>query len=127
MAPWADDVIAASGVMMEGAGCLFIPFLPVRAGGRLTVTPTRVEFVPILHWSWFSRPVTMLINDIAHVDLSGSGVQLSIRDLVAIGKRMTITMRDGRRYNFRGMQIEEVYLTLQQTLGGGDIFPPAGD
>lgn len=116
MAPWADDVLAASGVMMDRAGCLLVPFLPVRAGGRLTVSRTHVAFTPVLHWAWLARPVSLPLADIADVQLGGGGVQFSITDLISVGRRLTITMRDGRRHVFRGLQIEDVYLTIQQAL-----------
>jgi hypothetical protein len=119
VAPWSDDVIAASGVMMEGAGCLWIPFLPVRAGGRLALTPTQIEFTPVLHWGWFARGVTIPISEIRDVQLSSGGVQFSIRDLISVGRRMTITTREGRRHTFRGLQIEELCFTLQEMLERG--------
>lgn len=124
MTPSSDDILAVSGVMMDSAGCLWIPFLPVRAGGRLTVTRTEVEFKPVLHWGWFARGLTIPLAEISDVQLSAGGVQFSIRDLVSVGRRMTITTREGRRYTFRGLQIEELCFTLQEMLDRGPGTQP---
>lgn len=117
MATPSDDVLAVGGVMMDRAGCLLIPFLPVRAGGRLTISRTQVDFAPVLHWGLVTRRLTIPLGDIVGVELSGAGMEFNWRDFISIGRRIIITLRDGRRLTFRGLQVEELYIALQQALG----------
>lgn len=112
----SDDVLAVAGVMMDRAGCLLVPFMRVRAGGRLTISRTEVDFAPVLHWGLLARRLTIPLYDVASVELTGAGVEFSWRDFISVGKRIVITARDGQRHIFRGMQIEELYVALQRAL-----------
>ncbi len=108
--------LAAGGVMYRRAGCLLIPFVPVRAAGALIVTTRRIIFDPVLHYKLVARKLSIDLDQVGEAEASGGNVEMSLMDLVLIGKALMVKLKNGRRYNFRSMQADELAEAINEAV-----------
>lgn len=112
-----EQHVAVGGVQYRRAGCLLIPFLPVKAAGLLIVTTTKVVFDPILHYKLVTRKLTIEADDISEAEVSGSNMELSVLDLVNIGKKITVRLKTGKEYVFRSTTAELLADAINYVVG----------
>jgi hypothetical protein len=124
---YADEQhIAVGGVQYPRAGCLLIPFIPLRVAGLLIVSSKRLVFDPILHYKLVTRKMSLDIDEISEVEVSGGNVGLSLLNIVNVGKLLTVTLKSGKRYHFRSTAAEMLAGAIHYALHGGEEAPEEG-
>jgi hypothetical protein len=118
--------VAVGGVQYPRAGCLLIPFLPLRVAGLLIVSTKRVVFDPILHYKLVTRKVTIEVDDIREVEVSGGNMELSLLNIVNIGKLITLRLKSGKEYKFRSTSADLLAGAIHYVLHG-EGEPPQGE
>lgn len=107
--------------MYRRAGCLLVPFLPVRAAGGLVVTNKRIIFDPIFHYKLVTRRFAIDLEEVTGAEAAGSNVSFSMWEIVSIGKLLTIKTKKGMTYPFRSNEAdllaEAINHQLQQRQG----------
>ncbi|MHB0868131.1 MAG: hypothetical protein ACYC66_05220 [Chloroflexota bacterium] len=100
--------VAVGGVQYRGAGCLLAPFIPLRVAGGLIVTTRRITFEPILHYKLLTRRFDLDLQDVSEAEAAGGNVQMNVWELVAIGKSLTVKMKNGASYRFRSLEADRL-------------------
>lgn len=123
-----EQLLAAGGVMNKRAGCLLLPFLPVKSAGSLFITTKRIIFEPILFYKLLTRKMAFGLEDVAEASSTGSSVELDILDFVNIGKALTIKLKSGKSVTFRSMQADPLADAINDAVqrfgrGAGDSVP----
>lgn len=103
-----EEQIAVAGVFTKRAGCLLVPFLPVRAAGAMIVTTKRIIFDPILHYKLLVRKQIIPLDEVSEATASGGNVELNLLDIVSIGKALNIRLKSGRVHHFRSTAAEQL-------------------
>ncbi|HEX9014939.1 MAG TPA: hypothetical protein VF960_02930 [Chloroflexota bacterium] len=103
-----EEQLAVGGVFDRRAGCLLLPFIPVRAAGALILTSRRIIFDPIFIYKLFARKTSIDLADVECAEVSGANVGVSVLELVTFGKNLLLKMRDGRSRTYRSMQADEL-------------------
>ncbi len=103
-----EQRIAVGGAFDRRAGCLLIPFIPVRAAGALIVTSKRVIFDPILHYKLVAKKVSIDLDEIDRVESTGGNIGINLTELVTWGKTLTIRLKDGKSKSYRSMQADDL-------------------
>lgn len=114
-----EEQLAVGGGLYRRAGCLLVPFLPVKAAGMILVTTKRVIFDPILHYKLVTRKFDINLSDVAGAQASGSDMELDILNLINIGKALTIRLKSGKKYVFRSTEAEQLAEGINQALRRG--------
>ncbi len=108
--------VAVGGGFDRRAGCLFVPFIPVRAAGALIVTTKRVIFDPILYYKLFVRKMAVGLDEIERAESSGRDVALSVTELVTFGRTLTLYLKGGKSRSYRSMQADELAEVINRTI-----------
>jgi len=108
--------MAVGGAMYRRAGCLLTPLIPVRAAGALMVTTRRIIFDPILHYKLVARKLSIDMEQVAEAQASGSNVEMSLMDVVSIGKALTVKLNSGKKIVFRSMQADQLAEAINQAV-----------
>ncbi len=111
-----EQQVAVGGVFDRRAGCLLIPFLPVRAAGALIVTTRRLIFDPVLHYKLVARRTSTDLSAVSGVEVSGSDVGLSMTELVTFGRTLTIRLKSGGAKSYRSMQADQLAAAIDRRL-----------
>src|SRR5512133_2057372 len=104
----SEGRVAVGGAFDRRAGCLLVPFIPLRAAGALIVTTGRVLFDPILHYKLFARKASIPVDEIERAETTGSDMGLNVMELVTFGKTLTIRLKNGKSKSFRSRQADEL-------------------
>lgn len=110
--------LAVGGVFDRRAGCLLVPFIPVRAAGALILTTHRIIFDPILHYKLFARKSSIDLADVEGAETSGGNVGVNVMELVTFGKTLTLRFKSGRSRSFRSLQADELAESINQAVRG---------
>lgn len=113
-----DQQIALGGVFTRQAGCLLIPFLPVRAAGGLIVTTSRIIFDPILHYKLFARKRVVPIDQVARAESAEDRTGLGLLDIVTFGKGLRVFLKSGGTLTFRSGQADELAEAINAVVEG---------
>lgn len=103
-----EEQVAVAGVYTRQAGCLMLPFLPIRAAGALIVTTRRLIFDPILHYKLLVRKQVIDLEDVSGAEASGGNVELNLVDIVSIGRALKIRLKSGKELNFRSTAADQL-------------------
>ena len=111
-----ESPVAIGGAFFRRAGCLLVPFIPVRAAGALIVTTRRVVFEPVLHYKLVARRLSIDLGDVSEACSSGSSVEFSLMDLVRVGKALTVRLKSGMAYTFRSVEADQLADAINQAI-----------
>ncbi len=103
-----EQQLAIGGVTTRRAGCRWISFLPIRASGGLIVTNERILFRPILHFALVARQMELGLDEVQAAAATGNTVSLNLTELMAFGKSLVITLKNGKKLTFRSMQADQL-------------------
>lgn len=109
--------VAAGGVLYRGAGCLLLPFLPVKAAGLLLITTRRILFDPIMHYKILARKESIDLHEVQEAEASGGQVEMNLMDFVNIGKLLSVRMKSGKVYKFRSTTADELAEAINRAIG----------
>lgn len=113
-----ERTVLVGGVFDRRAGCLLVPFIPIRAAGALIVTTGKVVFDPILHYKLFARKLEIPLDQIERAETGGSNIGLNVLEIVSFGKDLTLKFKSGRSRTFRSVQADELAEAINATLRG---------
>jgi hypothetical protein len=123
-----EERIAFGGAQLPRAGCLLIPFFPIRAAGLLIVSTKRVLFDPILHYKLVTRRLTIDIDQIKEAEVAGANMEFSLMNIVNIGKSLTVRLKNGKEYRFRSTGADLLAEAINHVVqGGGPLKDEPGE
>lgn len=111
-----EKQVAIGGVYTRQAGCLLVPFLPVRAAGAMIVTTRRIVFDPILHYKLLVRKQVIEMGEVSEAEASGGNVELNVWDIVSVGRALTIRLKSGKAYQFRSTVADRLAEAINQVV-----------
>lgn len=118
-----EQHIAIGGVQYPRAGCLLIPFIPLRVAGLMIVSTKKVVFDPILHYKLVTRKLTIDVDEISDVEVSGGNVGLSLLNIVNVGKLLTVSLKSGKQFRFRSTAADLLAGAIHYAIHGGEPAP----
>ena len=111
-----EEQVAIAGVYTKGAGCLLLPFLPLRAAGAMIVTTKRIIFDPVFHYKLLVRKQIIPIDEVKEAAASGSNLELNIIDFISIGRALEIRLKSGKMFQFRSTSAEQLADAINKVL-----------
>lgn len=111
-----EERVAIGGVYTRRAGCLLLPFLPIRAAGALIVTKRSLIFEPILYYKLLVRKQVFSLDEISGAEASGGNVELNLLDIVSIGRALKIQFKNGNELVFRSTVADQLAEAINQVV-----------
>ena len=111
-----EERVAVAGVYTRRAGCLMLPFIPIRAAGALIVTTRSLIFEPILHYKLFARKQVFSLDEVIGAEASGGNVELNLLDIVSIGRALRIQLKGGQELIFRSTAADQLAEAINEVV-----------